>query len=140
VVWRAVAVVRGHDPPPTASVSSYTQPDSPHFRCGQVGCRSAPNSSGASSTGTRGSALRDIAIIFALDRGVLKFPVVVKKRLVLVRLGVGVAVPFVEARASMSSPSTLLSTVLVEFTQRRADPKSATVFCESTRSPRARSR
>lgn len=35
------AVVRGHGPQPAASESSCTQPDSPHVRCGHVGCRSA---------------------------------------------------------------------------------------------------
>jgi hypothetical protein len=52
---------------------------------------------GAEPEDDSGFALRDVPMIFALDRGVRQFPIVVEKRLVLAGLGVRVAVPFIEA-------------------------------------------
>jgi len=52
---------------------------------------------GAEPEDGSGFALRDVPMIFALDRGVRQFPIVVEKRLVLAGLGVRVAVPFIEA-------------------------------------------
>ncbi len=45
-----------------------------------------------------------LPMIFALDRGVPQFPIVVEKRLVLARLCVRVAVPFIEAAGAHVVP------------------------------------